>query len=148
MASLEIRREPIPIGETVSMADEIDLMQVGLRTGGVMQKENNNVSVSWGRGRRTLEWRNSLREPNERSLFLWKGIRGGEDMENCGAVMGRDFVAFIRPTNNALIEGEVITKQGIQQISGYERIYNPAFAVAREMALEASRKKKSATKSA
>ncbi|HYM65587.1 MAG TPA: hypothetical protein VES68_03840, partial [Candidatus Sulfotelmatobacter sp.] len=72
----------------------------------------------------------------ERTLKLWRGEWGGGGMEACGLVMGEDFVAFVYPNQEPIIEAEIISKDGIKYIKGSEGIFNPAFTSARNLARE------------
>ena len=132
------RSRPQPKSEVALAGENIDFLHVAQATEGSLSFHNESPTINWDNGRRRLEWRNKnnglQRGESRKTFFFWRGEWGGGGMENCGLVSGKDFVAFVYPSDE--LNAEIITKEGVKEIRGNEGIYNPVFLEARKIALE------------
>lgn len=129
-------RETLSLKKDVALlASDIDLDEVAQRTGGSTSKIDGNIRVNWGMGQRRLEWVDDPLKSDKKTLYLQRGEWGSASLEVCGLVMGEDYIAFVYPTENKEIETEIITKDKITKITLPEKIFNPLFIKARDMAV-------------
>ena len=132
---------------TVILGKNLDLIDIARRTEGtVSPREGSTPTIQWkrmGTETPTLQWRDNgsivhgkFVSDGTQYLHLWRYGSGLPGLENCGVVVGPDFVAFVHGRSNSSkheVYGTLITHGMLRPFDGPSYTFSQPFLDAKKL---------------